>query len=539
MVDLDIQFSEPYQWENKDGELMWRRLWRIPVEYRSTFFAFWSGAKYNLWKEGFSVTKIDEDWYLYETKVDSQNFCEIGGKKTSPPPSEAEDFWLPPYKVKDDSGLRPWQVESVGKLVTFINTIKSSIDGSEMGVGKTFTACGVVRELNIPFVVVCPKAVKGQWNNVICNHFKLNKNLIDIVNYEMLIRGNPDSKIASYVENKKTHRKKLKFKLPKNTLIIWDEAHRLKNPKTSTSKFAMSAFKEGYRMLFLSGSIATNPLELKVIGHCLKIFDGNKQYYEWLYSHGIFKGRWGLEFNNDKQVLNKIHKLLFKDKGVRIKRDTIPNFPECEIIAEAYNMDDEIVNKINFIYKEMNMELQRFKNRIKGDKVNNELVIRLRARQKCEILKIPLIIDLIEEGMESGMSIVVFVNYSDTIDILSKKLNTTCIFDGRVGDSVREKNKENFQKNKEKLILINLAAGGTGLDLPDLDGNCPRLSIISPDDSAQKIKQVTGRIWRESSKSKSLQKLFFIKGTVEEDVMKNVQQKLDNLGILNDGDLKV
>jgi superfamily II DNA or RNA helicase len=131
------------------------------------------------------------------------------------------------------------------------------------------------------------------------------------------------------------------------------------------------------------------------------------------------------------------------------------------------------------------------------------------------------------------------VNYSETIDVLSKKLNTKCIFDGRIGDKIREENKNLFQENKEKIIIINNSAGGTGLDLPDLDGNYPRIAIISPDDSAQKIKQITGRIWRESSKSKSIEKIFFIKGTVEEDVMKNVQQKLNNLDILNDGDLKL
>jgi len=537
MINLDIQWSDPYQWENRDGDMMWRRMWKIPVEYRPSFFAFWNKAKFNMWNEGFSVSKIDNDWYLYETKVDPQNFKEIGGVKPSPPPEE--EFWLPPYKVKNESGLRSWQVDSVSKLVTTIHSIKSSIDGSELGTGKTFTACGVARELDVPFVVVCPKAVKSQWNNVICNHFKLNKNLIDIVNYEMLIRGKSDSKIASYIENKKTHREKLKFKLPRNTLIIWDEAHKLKNSKTKTAKMAMLAFKEGYKMLFLSGSIATTPLELKVIGHCLKMFNGNKQYYEWLYSNGVSKGRWGLEFNNDKKSLNKIHKVLFKDKGVRIKRDDIPNFPECEIIADSYDMDDEIVSKINSIYKEMGTELQKIKDKIKQDKTENELVIRLRARQKCEILKVPIIVDLIEEGIESGMSVVVFLNYSDTIDAVSKKLNTTCIFDGRTDDKVREENKRNFQKNIERVILINNSAGGVGLDLPDLDGKHPRLSIISPDDSAQKIKQVTGRIWRESSKSKSVQKLFFIKGTVEENVMINVQQKLNNLDILNDGDLKI
>ena len=135
MINLDIQWSDPYKWENKDGELVWCRGWKIPVEYRSPFFAFWKGAKYKMWNEGFSVTKIDDDWYLYETKVCIENFSNIGQEPPSPP-LEAEDFWLPPYKVENENGLRPWQIESVSKLVTAINKSSCAIDGSDVGVGK-------------------------------------------------------------------------------------------------------------------------------------------------------------------------------------------------------------------------------------------------------------------------------------------------------------------------------------------------------------------------------------------------------------------
>ena len=57
MINLDIQWSDPYQWENKDGEFVWCRVWKIPVEYRPSFFTFWNRAKYKMWNEGFSVAK--------------------------------------------------------------------------------------------------------------------------------------------------------------------------------------------------------------------------------------------------------------------------------------------------------------------------------------------------------------------------------------------------------------------------------------------------------------------------------------------------
>ena len=188
MINLDIQWSDPYQWENKDGELVWRRVWKIPVEYRPPFFTFWNRAKYKMWSEGFSVSKIDNDWYLYETKVCIENFSTINDQEPPSPPPEAEEFWLPPYKVENENGLRPWQVESVSKLVTAINKDGCAIDGSDVGVGKTYVACAVARELKMKVLVVCPKAVMEPWKRVLVNHFKMKGSLVGIINYEQIRR---------------------------------------------------------------------------------------------------------------------------------------------------------------------------------------------------------------------------------------------------------------------------------------------------------------------------------------------------------------
>jgi len=51
------------------------------------------------------------------------------------------------------------------------------------------------------------------------------------------------------------------------------------------------------------------------------------------------------------------------------------------------------------------------------------------------------------------------------------------------------------------------------------------------------MRQATGRVWRDSAKSKSIQKIVFVSGTVEEKVCNSVNQKLANLDLLNDGDM--
>lgn len=536
-MNLEIKWAEPYKIRSNNGYL-WKREWLIPVNYRNGFFTFWRKSKFKLLNKGFSVYKKDEDWFLTETKSHYDLFEDFtqSAEPTTKEPTEL--FWVPPYEVKNKEGLRPWQIDGVSKIVGVLNKINCSVDGSVLGVGKTYTAIGVARELNVPFVVICPKAVMTQWKKVINDHFKLGDKLIGIINYEMLIRGKKESNIASIVENKKLHRKVFTWKLPHNALIIWDEAHKLKNFKTKNSKCCIAALKQNYRQLFLSATVATNPLEIRTIGNCLGLFNGGKQYYEWAKQHGCFQGRWGWEFNNDQRVLKKIHKYVFDERGVRLNRDQIPDFPECEIEVEPYDLDENITSQINEVYSIMKKELKIIENKIKNDG-ESELTIILRAREKVEILKLPLIVEMINEGIEQGMSVVVFLNFTNSIQSLSKILNTKCIFDGKIPDNIRQKNVDDFIADKERVIIINVAAGGAGLSIGDINGKYPRLALISPSYSAIAMRQVTGRIWRENSKTKSIQRIIFASGTIEQEVVHAVRTKMKNIDTINDDDLMI
>lgn len=534
---LDIQWTAPYRINLTN---QWAREWRIPNDSVNGFFEFWKQHKFKMLSDGFTVTKRYSDWILIETKPTREAFGAIA--ITAPPVFRPTmplvKFDLPSYNIKNNNGLRPWQAGAAGQVVSAINQWGSAVDGSELGTGKTYSACGVIRELNFPFVVVCPKPVINQWEKVIHNHFKLDKNFKGIINYELLIRGRKDSNIASYILSRKDKRKRFTWKIPKDTIIIWDEAHRLKNYTTKASKTCIAAYDQGYKQLFLSATIATSPLELRTLGICTKLFK-KSEYYDWVRGHGVYDGMWGMEFDNNPEALKNIHTYLFDQRGVRLQRDVIPNFPETEIIVNAYNMGDEDTKKIREIYDEMKKELTVLKNKV-GD---SEMAIRIRALQKTEMLKIPLMEEMIREGNEAGMSVVVFLNYSDSIDALATRLGTTCIYDGR-NEKTRQKNLNRFQENIEKNLIANLAAAREGINMGDEMGGHPRLSIISPTYSVTKLKQVLGRVNRENSKTKSIQKIIYISNTQEERLVDSVGLKLENLtlinnGIITDNDLKI
>lgn len=525
MTNFKFEWSTPRK--VSENSEVYIREWKIPDKSKSDFFEYWKKNKSILNKKGFRVKKDEKSnqWFVHHYIDDIEEFNIKNLLDTSP--NEI-------YTVNKTDGLRPWQVTAVSKIISSINKYGCAIDGSDTGIGKTYSACGVARELDFNIFIICPKAVKESWKRVIQDHFKMSSKCMGIINYEALKVGK--NIFLKKERNPETLRMEYHWKLPKDTLIVWDEAQKLKNYNTKNSQMCMSAFKNKYKMLFCSATIATNPLELKTVGQCLKLFTSERKFYPWAYEHGVVKGTYGLEFNGSEYDLRKIHKDIFTTRGIRLNRDTVPNFPDSQIIAECYEMDKQSTDKINSVYSDMNLELTKLENISKKEKNQNKLVSMLRARQEIELLKVPLFVEMAEEAIENNMSVVIFCNFTDTIKSLSSRLNTKCIIDGNNVKN-RQQNIDNFQADKERIILVGISAGGAGLSLHDLNGNHPRMAIISPSYSAVLMRQAIGRVWRDGSKTKSLQKIVFVSNTIEEQVCNKVNEKLNNLDLINDGDL--
>ena len=86
---------------------------------------------------------------------------------------------------------------------------------------------------------------------------------------------------------------------------------------------------------------------------------------------------------------------------------------------------------------------------------------------------------------------------------------------------------------------VQAQAGGAGISLHDLNGKYPRMALISPSYSAIILKQCLGRVHRDGSKTKALQRIVFVANTVEEEVCEKVKDKLHNLDLINDGVLSL
>lgn len=536
---LFINWSEPTKVQTKYGP-KWMRYWIIPKDYLEGFFVFWNNSKVKLKAQGYSISKNKlGQWTLNEWQTYKADFRSDFGKDNKVEPLTIQkESTLQQYTVKNVKGLREFQIPSVAKLCAAILKNKAALDGSDTGAGKTYTAVGVARELGMGIAVVCPKAVIYSWNKVIKGHFGMKPEFV--LNYESVKTGKY-KEIGTWKKVSKTStREVFTWNIPKNTLIIFDESHRLKGHGTQNSEIAIAAKKQGYKILCCSATNAIDPIELKTVGLITGLYKTGK-WLAFLREHGCEQGRFGWEFSGDKEILKKLHADLFLDRGVRVRREDIKGFPDSEVIAEAYNIDEKSEKDLKEVYEEMEKELKYLQAQCKNTKEYqvNSMVIMLRARQRAELIKVPLFVEMAEDALEDGMSVVIFVNFSETVRALSKRLNTNCVVWGENKIGERETHILDFQDDKKRVIIVNIKAGGAGLSLHDLNGNYPRLSLISPTPSAVDLRQALGRVWRDGGKTKSLQKIIFAANTVEEEVCEKVKMKLSALDTINDGDVSM
>jgi len=440
--------------------------------------------------------------------------------------------------------LLPPQREHAVNLLNSLYINGVACDQSETGTGKTYVAAWLAKNLNSPVVIVCPKVVIPSWTKVL-SYFGIKAHCL--INYEKLIRGNTEH--LSFKDGKDTGPSDYTINFPKNSLVILDEVHKCKSATSKNSDFLIKLKMDGYKSLLLSATAATNPLEMKAFGFATTLHN-LVSYRHFITSSGAYAGRYGgfqidLQSQKTIEAMSNIHNTLFNLYKVssRMTRKMFDKiFPDNHVMAECFDMGTN-TDKINRVYEQMEAEMAA----LEESSINysqHHFAIMTKARRMAELLKVPTMVEMIEDWYDEGISPVVFVNFTDTVEAIEKQLAKNRKFDGKIArivggqsDKVRQKDIEDFQSDTKRIMIANLAAGNAGVSLHDLIGNHPRGSIISPSYSAINLLQALGRIHRAEGKTTCIQKVMFADGTIEVEACKRVQSKLNNLECLNDGDL--
>lgn len=441
--------------------------------------------------------------------------------------------------------LYPFQEASRDHLVRVLQKYPAALDASQTGTGKTYVALAVCKALGLRPAVVCPKSIISPWRQVasafgIDPYFVRNYEALKTLKYEEL-----QSQISEIRQ-----KKMLRWSLKPDTLLIFDEFHRCKGTDTINSRMAVATIPTRIKVLALSATPASSPMEMNALGQLLNLHQG-WNFWKWCRQNHCVNDPWGgLRYIGGAVGLEKIHGQIFPQRGTRVRISDIPDFPETTISAETYEIDDK---KLSKIYSQMEQELINLQERIDRNRRSQEerglvgrtsedsaITIMLRARQQAELLKVPVLAELAEDAIAEGNSVAVFLNFNDSLRSLGERLagHQPCFIHGTQSSEEREEAIQAFQSDSVRLIIANTAAGGVGVSLHDIQGRYPRVSLISPAYSAVNIVQCLGRVHRAGAKTPSIQKLVFASGCIEEEACKAVRKKINNINMITDGDLR-
>jgi len=473
-------------------------------------------------------------------------------------------------------GLKPHQPDAARHLLACLRRDGAALDGSDMGTGKTYVAGAVLRELNLPTLVVCPDVAKTGWLRA-GEHLGVE---FDVVGYEKLRTGKTPfgrwqfpktgplkSRLkctvcqcwveddttpkcpygaCHCVETKTIPHNYGRFLFhPEVKAAVFDEVHRCKATDSLNAEMLIAAKRQGLKTLGLSATAGDSPLDFKALGYVLGLheLDAGLRFWTWVRKwncrpspHGGFYFA-GKE-DDRKRTMARLNEEIFPDHGTRVRIKDLPDFPECSISAELYDLAEG--RAIDKLYEQMDDSIRALRDKAATDKESHLTVI-IRSLQEIELLMVPVFVQLTEDANEQGYSVANFVTFTQTLDELCTRLKTDCRIDGSQvgakGKARRDDNIDAFQNNSHRVINCNSAAGGICITLADFDGSFPRVGHVSPCNSAVNIRQVFGRLPRIGAKSKSLYRVVLAAGTRQEHVHRRLVTRLNQQDAFNDGDL--
>lgn len=502
--------------------------------------------------------------------------------------------------------LKSFQVslvkEVVGKLLSNSLSVKSQLLAWDMGAGKTYGAAGVIRSLSdyrlasglstepVGVFVICPKSVIGKWRSVL-SYFGVH--LLGISNYEAAVRGKEvrsDGKLVDceyincvFDETKAIPRVlSYKFNFPNGSCILFDELHRCKNQGTMNSKLAVAGrhYLNSCRDSFglgLSGTLAESPLKTWASGYFLGLYDSKSDFYSRVIDFGAsrtgYNDSWEFKYPS---MFKNINLALFPRIGSRVKFSDIPDAPNQSVSVEFISVSSGRESKLVSVstsesislfsgatasvlgrYSEAVLSAKaklkdavgmvKFRKLSGRDGASYDLLCLLRERQLRELEKLPYLYDRVLSCVGSGERCVVFLNFTESVEILYDAFRSSQfsagIYDGvdrgKTGNglSLRDYHLNMFQLNVLPVLVCNIEAAKEGIDMHDTSfgHRFPRVAFFSPCYNGQTVSQALGRVHRVGGGF--CRQVFVVsEGTVEEKVWVSIADKLDSLDDLNDGE---
>jgi len=504
----------------------------------------------------FTCSNDETSNYLNKLYLEKQQIEEA--KKENLTSSQSFESSL---EVKGLNGtLRPFQKAGV----EYIIKNKRLIVGDEMGLGKTIEAIASVHHIKAyPVLVSCPNSLKYNWKRewekwVGCSVDIINSEddldvITDKVEDNDVVIGNYNT-IAKYVD---------KLKVYKWKAVIMDESHYLKNAKTNRASAVSKIVKVAKPELRigLTGTAVTNkPSELIAQLNILDRMDDFGGFWHFVNKYCDAKRtQWGLDISgasnipelhtqlrsicyirrNKSEVLNELPDKQRTTVMLDINNRTEYNKAERDLIS--YLRGEMVsIEKLEDYYRERtknNPEAKDFSDLDDGEilklrvdyiskRVNSaenaEHLVRINVlKQLVAKGKLESVKEWIDDFIESGEKLVVFVNHTFMAEELAKHYKCNMIT-GAVKVEDRQAAVDDFQDNPNtKIIVLNIKAGGVGITLTAASN----VAIIELPWTPADLDQAEDRLHRIGQKNAVTAWYLLGNGTIDIDISELIDKK--------------
>lgn len=370
------------------------------------------------------------------------------------------------YEVPKDlnATLRDYQVSGFEFFKTLSDYQFGGILADEMGLGKTIqTIAFLLSNKDKKSIVITPTALIYNWKNELekfaptlkvgllhAAKSEREKILDNIDNYDVIL--------TTYT----TYKNDIdKYKNINFDYCIIDEAQNIKNPDAIITK-AIKNVNAKVKFALTGTPIENNLMEL------WSIFDFIMPGY--LYNKSKFKS---IFVNNDKNIIelkNLIKPFILR----RTKKEVITELPDkieqkiiIDLEKEHKRAYKGYVNLITRKIKENNQDnitVFSYLTKLRQLCLSPELMVK---NYQGKNSKLDVLINIINDS--SDKKILVFSQFTKVLEVIGKRLNEENIsysyLDGKTSAKDRVKLVEEFNTNNNKVFLISLKAGGTGLNL--------------------------------------------------------------------------
>jgi hypothetical protein len=427
----------------------------------------------------------------------------------------------------------------------------------DVGLGKTMEAWGWVltRPEMQRILIVTTLNVLPHWRYTLQQAGHDDREVL-IINYDQL------TKVMTWTGQplvwKKGKRKRIAQRgvVPEYDLIIFDEAHKGRNPETARGILMRRLGDRAAFNLWLSATIGTKPLELSYLAPVLGAItqqhiaaDTLKEFGQWCLDNrlGVKKGAYGawhrLEADNPDEApeaiaaLERVRTMIFDPArgrpaiGLRRLPQDIAGWPEMERQLRPEHLDFEERRQAEAAWAEF-VQAERAApppSQRSAQERESALVRILRLRQAFSLARVPATLDLIEEMLENGKQVAVSVAFLPILDRLAEGLAARKVrverIQGGQSKAEREQARLNFQREKSRVVLFTPEEGISLHQGEYPEGVTPRVLLFHDiRQSAIQMAQIEGRCHRDGK----LAPIFwlFAEGTAE---MKVAQTVLGNV----------